>query len=1150
MIEKLLKERIVILDGAMGTMLQNSRVARHNLPLNDLLNEVNPDLIEDIHLQYIDAGADIIETNTFNSNAISLAEYNLQDKAYKFNLKGARIACRAAASATARQNSRRVFVAGCIGPTSVMLSLSPDVSRPDYRAISFEEMALAYSEQVRGLIDGGADLLLVETIFDSINARAALYAISSVQQEMGTSLPVMVSATVNDCNGNILTGQSVEALYHTLAGHNLLSFGLNCSFGAKDLKPIITALSEILPCAISIYPNAGLPNEMGAYDETPRMTATLLKEMALEGMLNIAGGCCGTTPDHIRAIDEALKGIPPRIIEPRMIEERYTSAPLIVTGLRTVVVDRREQNFINVGERTNVAGSRKFARLIKEQQYEEAASIAEKQIEDGASIIDINMDDPMLDSAVEMGKFVRYISNDPKIAKAALMIDSSDWETLLEGLRWSPGKSIVNSISLKEGEEEFLRKAAEIKKFGAAVIVMAFDEEGQAVTFQRKIEICRRAYELLTQRGGYAPNDIIFDANILTIATGIKEHNRYAVDFIEAVRWIKSNLPGCHTSGGLSNISFSFRGNNTIREAMHSVFLYHAIDAGLDMAIVNPSMLRIYSTIEPSLLKAVEDVVLDRDPEATARLVDLAESLKADTQDSKQPSAGASQVEKRSEKSVEERLSDAMVSGDTLYLEEDIRKALDKYSPIDIVEGALLEGMERVGRLFSEGKMFLPQVIKSAKVMRNAVAILQPLMESDQVDIPRLRRKMILSTAKGDVHDIGKNILGIVLSCNNIEIIDLGVMVDNETIIEAIHSYKPDFVGVSGLITPSLQYMEQLCRMMEKEGLELPLFIGGATTSALHTAVKLAPLRTSAVIHTAGASDCANMISRLSREPQKTLEEVKASQEQLRNLHHQSNETFVSLEEARARVEKYPLESYQLPEAFGEDNLHVRFLPVETLVDKIDWNMLLAFWGFKGGYPAIVYSNPEAAQCYESAIAAIDSMIVDRSVDISMEVRFFDAQSSGETIILDGKHRFEMPRSTSERSDYRSLADFVVPEGSGLVSTVGLFAIKVEDLQRCDDCRDYEHLLRESICARLAEATAEWMEEQVSEGTVLIRPAFGYAACPDHSQKNLACRLLDASERIGVQLSETSALIPSTSLCGMLISHPKAHYPIIRNKKE
>ncbi len=1145
MIEKLLKERIVILDGAMGTMLQQCGVERYNLPLNDLFNESYPELIESLHLHYIDAGSDIIETNTFNSNAISLAEYNLQDKAYNLNFEGARIACRAAASAAGRQNSRKVYVAGCIGPTSVMLTLSPDVSRPEYRAISFEEMAQAYSEQVRGLIDGGADLLLVETIFDSLNAKAALYAISYVQQEMGTQLPLMVSATVNDRNGNILTGQSVEALYHTLAGHKLLSFGLNCSFGAKDLKPMITDLANSLPCAISIYPKAGLPNEMGAYDETPQITASLLREMALEGLINIAGGCCGTTPDHIRAIAKALKGI-----APRKIADRRETGPLIVTGLGKVVIDRQEQNFTNVGERTNVAGSSKFARLIREKQYEEAASIAGKQIEDGASIIDINMDDPMLESAVEMGKFVRYISNDPDIAKAAYMIDSSDWETILEGLRWSPGKCIVNSISLKEGEDEFLRKAAEIRKFGAAVIVMAFDEEGQAVTFGRKIDICRRAYELLTHRAGYLPNNIIFDVNILTIATGMKEHNRYAVDFIEAVRWIKTNLPGCHTSGGVSNISFSFRGNNVIREAMHSVFLYHAIEAGLDMAIVNPSMLQIYSSIDSSLLKAVEDVVLDRHPEATANLVKLAESFKAAAQVPQLLSESVSRLEKWREESVEERLVHAIVSGETGFLEEDIGKALEKYGPIEIVEGALLDGMERVGELFSEGKMFLPQVIKSAKVMRNAVAILQPLIEKDQGDIHRLRRKMILATAKGDVHDIGKNILGIVLSCNNIEVIDLGVMVENERIIEAIRSHKPDFVGVSGLITPSLRYMEDLCRMMEIEELDLPLFVGGATTSALHTAVKLAPLRRSAVIHTAGASDCANMVNRISREPQKTIEDVIASQERLRDLYHQSNEGFVSIEEARARVEKYPLESYRLPESFGEDNLHVRFLPVETLVDKIDWNMLLAFWGFKGGYPAIIYSNPEAEKCYESAVAAIDSMIVDRSVDISVEVRFFDAQSKDETIILDGEHRFEMPRSTSERTDYRSLADFVAPEGSGIVSTVGLFAIKVEDLQKCDDCRDYGHLLRESICARLAEAAAEWMQEQVSEGMVLIRPAFGYAACPDHSHKRLACRLLDASNRIGMTLSETCALIPTTSLCGMLISHPKAHYPKIRNKKQ
>lgn len=1135
-----LQDRIYILDGATGTALQQFRLteadfrgeefARHPIPLkgnNDVLNITRPDVIRQVHQNYIDAGADIIETNTFNANAISQTEYGCTEWVERFNLEGARLAKEVASAC----KEREIYVAGSIGPTDKSLTLAPDPDQPTYRIVNFDTLANAYAGQVAALIEGGVDLLLVETIYDGLNAKAALYAIAKVQEEKGTNLPVMLSATVNDKSGRTLTGQSLEALFTSLSHYPILSFGLNCSFGAKELHHFLRELAPRIPCYISIYPNAGLPNEMGEYDESPEFTALCLQNMAKEGLINIAGGCCGTTPDHIRAIANALKDIPPRKVP-------TPTHQLKVSGLDTVVVDKELNNFINIGERTNVAGSAKFARLIREKNYTEAATIARKQIEAGASIIDINMDDAMLDGTAEMERFVRIISNEPDIAKAAFMIDSSKWGTILAGLKNTQGKCIVNSISLKEGEEEFLYKAKEIQRLGAAVVVMAFDEEGQATTFQRKIDICQRAYNLLTTQAGFTPENIIFDVNILAIGTGIEEHNNYAVDYIEAVRWIKQNLKGCRTSGGVSNLSFSFRGNNTVREAMHSVFLYHAIHAGLDMAIVNPAMLQVYDEIDPVLLKAVEDVVLNRTPEATETLLSLAEKYKETKGEVK-----TVQQEEWRNHSLEERLGHALIKGITDYLTDDLQEALTQYtSPVEIIEGPLMKGMERVGQFFGEGKMFLPQVVKSAKVMKEAVHILQPEIERHNASGQNITRRprVVIATVKGDVHDIGKNIVNIVLTCNNLEVIDLGVMVDNQSIIKAAKEHGADIIGVSGLITPSLGEMENLCELLQKEQLQIPLIVGGATTSTVHTAVKLAPKYDYCVVSGGDASRTVGIIKRLLSDRENYIREIKDEQENIRTLYNRHQQKQISLEEARRRAPRYDWD-HVTPTTFGEHNLLVKRLNLEDLVEKIDWTPFFHFWGFKGKYPEIIYTNDEADRTYQAALDMLGKVIAGNEFDASIIVRFFDAYSENEDIVLDGQHRFTMPRQQTDLEECLSLADFVIPKEKG-IGSVGLFCLKVKDDHQCNDCHDFEHLLRESLCARLAEACAEWMQEKINEGTHVIRPAFGYPTCPDHAMKKLAFDILDAPAQIGVQLTEGYSIYPSTSLCGMLISHPKAKY--------
>ena len=1161
---EMMREKILILDGAMGTSIQKYNLLPDDFlggkGNNDILNLTRGDVIEAIHREYVEAGADIIETNTFSGNAISQKDYGMESRVREINLKGAQIARRVADAA-----GRKVLVAGSMGPTVKSLSLSPDVNAPERRDVTFEQMAQAYMEQVKALIEGGVDLLLVETVYDALNAKAALYAI---EQVAGTDFPVMVSATVNDKSGRILGGHKLDALYTALSHYPVMSFGLNCSFGAKDLAPFIEELQG-LGCAISIYPNAGLPNEMGQYDEAPEYTAKHIKELAQKGWLNIAGGCCGTTPAHIKAVAEALEGVAPRKYSQETAQAELEN--MYLSGLESVKINKKECNFVNVGERTNVAGSAKFARLIREKDYAQAADIARKQIEGGATIIDINMDDAMLNGAEEMATFLRYISNDPDIARVPFMIDSSNWETILAGLHNCPGKGIVNSVSLKEGEEEFLRKAKAIKELGAAIIVMAFDEQGQAVDFQRKIEICQRAFNLLTQKVGFKPNDIIFDVNILAIGTGIEEHDNYAVDFIKAVRWIKENLKGAKTSGGVSNLSFSFRGNNTVREAMHSVFLYHAIEAGLDMAIVNPSMLQVYDEIEPELLRKVEAVVLNESKEATEALIELAQQIKEQEIAAKEAGASGAAVQAPKqqwrENPLEQRLEYALVKGVTEFLKEDMAQAMEQFaSPVAIIEGPLMHGMDKVGELFGQGKMFLPQVVKSAKVMKEAVAILQPFIEQEQSGLQEEKDTVVIATAKGDVHDIGKNIASIVLSCNNLNVIDLGVMVENAAIVEAAFEHKASLIGISGLITPSLEQMELLCKMLQENkqkmltqlGYLIPVIVGGATTSSVHTAVKLAPLYDGPVIHGGDASKTAGICKRLlGGGKDEFLQGVWQEQAQIRDAYNNRDIKFLSLEDARAAAQKFLPDSYIQPEGYGEDNLTVKNLSLNELHDYIDWNAFMNFWGFKGKVQDLIYredeKGKEAEKIYEQGMALLGEAMVGGEFKASAIVNFYEAASAvenGEDVILvydkpggEVISRFPMPRQRREGSGYRSVADYFPAAAEGKYSVLGVFTVKVEDLREKEfDRKSFEFLLRHSLCARLTDALATWVQEQVGMGQHLIRPAFGYPACPSHELKKVAFDLTGARERLGVELTESYAVYPVTVICGLLVAHPQAEY--------
>ena len=1166
-----LSKRILILDGAMGTMLQRKGFQGNS----ESFNLTNPETIAEIHNEYIEAGADIITTNSFSANSISQSEYNLSDKAGLMAEAAARIARKAADEAP-----HKIWVAGSIGPTSKSLSLAQNINDPVFRPYSFDEMAEAFEVQIRGLVKGGVDLLLFETCFDALNTKAALYAIRHIPE--ASDIPIMISASMSDRSGRTLTGQTMEAFYRSVQHCSPLSFGLNCSLGAEEMIPLIAEVASFATCAVSCYPNAGLPNEMGEYDETPSQMAESVRKMALAGSVNIVGGCCGTTPEHIKAVAEAVKGISPRTIP-------GPDDVLYVSGLESVAVDRKN-NFTNVGERTNVAGSRKFAKLIAAGDYETGLQIAAGQIENGASIIDINMDDAMLDSRLEMEKFLRYVSNDPAVAKAAIMIDSSHWETLVTGLKNAQGKCIVNSISLKEGEEIFIEKARKIKALGAAIIVIAFDEEGQATTYDRKIEICQRAYSLLTSKVGVRPCDIIFDVNVLPVGTGIPEHSRYGIDFIEAVRWIKGNLPGCRTSGGISNLSFSFRGNNEVREAMHSVFLYHAISAGLDMGIVNPGMLKVYDEIEPGLLKCVEDVILDSDAEATDRLIEKASRIledkmaaevsarpdRVDAAYASRPirvngsttlsgcaltgadsgnissangnsavgdSSSASMVAETAEATVEERLVRALVKGDSSGLERDINECLSKYDkPVEIIDGPLMSGMARVGELFGAGKMFLPQVVKSAKTMKNAVALLQPYIEERGRESEVKKPRIVFATVKGDVHDIGKNITEIVLSCNGFEIVDLGVMVPKETILEKAAECSADLIGVSGLITPSLYQMEEICKEMTARGLDTPLLVGGAAASALHTAVRLAPLY-GHVFYGQDASASAVLANQLITDREGTEAAEHKKQEHLRELYAQSSQKKAG----HKPVEPFPVSSFIKGEPFG--NISGKRLGIEEVEPFFDWNMFAAIWGIKSGT-----GHEELRKLHSDALKEINRLKNENACRITISARFDGCHSEGDDIV---SKDFRLPMFRQEGE--RSLADFVPPKEYGFESPMGMFAISVHTESHPSGCdcpacgTEYGPMLTRAVRLTLAEAASEWLSRHIHKElpdgfkeAKVIKPAAGYSSCPDHTLKRDVLRLLPDSERLGITLLDSCAMIPDASICGLIFIHPDATYPEIR----
>ena len=1200
----ILRDKIYILDGATGTMIQRYGLGESDyregafegcaaelLGNNECLNLTRPDVIKEIHREYIKAGADIIETNTFSANRISQSEYGCEEYAAGMAYEGARLA-REAADEYMSDNSkgkvpgRKILVAGSVGPTSKSLSLSPDVADPGYRPYSFDQMRDAYREQIQALLDGGVDLILIETCFDALNVKAALSAIqecktirrNEVSEISNEVIPVMISVSVGDRSGRTLTGQTLKAFYTAVSHYPILAFGLNCSLGAAEMAPLVEEISQWCGCAVSCYPNAGLPNEMGGYDQSPEEMAEAVKAMAVKGLLNIAGGCCGTTPDHIRAISAALEGISPRPLpSTKTALSMDKMSRLTVSGLEAVTLDVEHSNFTNVGERTNVAGSRKFARLISEGKYDEALQIAARQIEDGASIIDINMDDAMLDSTREMERFVRYISNDPSVAKAALMIDSSHWETIEAGLKNAQGKCIVNSISLKEGPEKFIEKAKAIKALGAAVVIMAFDEEGQATTFQRKIDICSRAYRLLTKEAGLSPENIIFDANILAIGTGIEEHARYAIDFIEAVRWIKTNLPGALTSGGVSNLSFSFRGNNAVREAMHSAFLYHAIKAGLDMAIVNPSMLQVYDDIEPELLRCVEDVIFNTDPQATERLIDKAARM-LEEKDTSAKDTVETRQSASVERSLDERLRTALVKGKSETVAEDLHQALETYGKaVNIIEGPLMEGMETVGRMFGEGKMFLPQVVKSAKVMRDAVEILQPYMtgeDAGKADKP----KIVLATVKGDVHDIGKNITGIVLTCNGFQVHDLGVMVDRETILQAAEEDNADIIAVSGLITPSLYQMEELCREMAARNMTKPLFIGGATTSAVHTAVKLAPLY-SHVFYGPDASAAAVLAKKYMMDPEGFENDEHKRQEEVRNLYYKGEETSRNENMEEKTLKGFADETY--PYVCPSD-ISAQQIPAEEILPYFDWKMFYAIWGVRYGS-----SSMEAMELVQLRRDAEDEISLG-NFRIMLSAKFFPAYRENDDIVIsDGDAKRRIPMMRQEKGDMRSLCDYIIDKESGRTSPIGCFAVSVhaadahEEGCCCPACSNkYEDLIGKAVRMTLAEAASSWLDRKIlqemqdnASGKALkvIKPAAGYSSCPDHTLKRDILTLLGESPEshtavhshhdhgehctcgchqtaggLKIKLTESCAMTPEASICGTIFIHPEAKYPEIR----
>jgi len=1186
-LERLLGERILVLDGAMGTMVQSFRLGEaefrgerfrdHPRDLkgcNDLLCLTRPEVVDEIHGLYLDAGADIIETNSFTATAVSLADYALEPFAYEINRAAAEIAVRAARAATARTPERPRFVGGSMGPTNRTASLSPDVNDPSFRAVSFDDLAESYYAQARGLLDGGVDLLLPETTFDTLNLKAALFAIARCFDEGARRVPVIASLTITDQSARTLSGQTLEAAWISIEHAPLFGAGINCALGAEQMRPHVEELSRICHLWIACYPNAGLPNEFGGYDETPERMAAQLNEFARAGWLNLAGGCCGTTPEHIRAIAEAVRGVPPRR---RPAPSRMTR----LSGLEPLVL-RPDSNFTLIGERTNVTGSKRFARLVQAGDYEAALEVAREQVAGGANVLDVNMDEGLLDSERAMTAFLRLVAAEPDIARLPIMVDSSRFSVIEAGLKCLQGKAIVNSLSLKEGEQAFLELARRVRRYGAAVVVMAFDEEGQAVSAERKVAIAERAYRLLTEQAGFPPEDIIFDPNILTVGTGIEEHRDYAEAYLEATRRIKERFPRAKVSGGVSNVSFSFRGNETVREAMHAAFLYHAIRAGMDMGIVNAGQLAVYDEIPKHLLERVEDLLLNRRPDATERLVEFAASVRGEGKVREKDEAWRSLP-------VEERLAHALVHGMSDWIEQDVEEARSRRArPLDVIEGPLMAGMNVVGDLFGAGKMFLPQVVKSARVMKKAVAYLEPFLEEEKraalaggTPAARQRGRVLLATVKGDVHDIGKNIVGVVLGCNNYDVIDLGVMVPAETILVRARQSGADVIGLSGLITPSLDEMVHVAREMERLRFAVPLLIGGATTSGKHTAVKIAPEYSSTTVHVPDASRAVDVVrSLLSSELRAGFDDANRSEQErlLRAFAERSGEALLPYAEA---VKRAPLLSWEAARSETPPFLGARALEDAALgeiVPYIDWTPFFHAWDLRGVYPRIL-DHPEwgkaARELHESALALLDEIVGGNLLRARGVWGFYPAASRGDEIVVYAdaersreKTRLPMLRQQREKAEGKpllALSDFVAPLESGVSDHVGAFAVTAgigadELVLRFErDHDDYRAILVKALADRLAEAFAELLHERARRSWYAqdercsqedlrkeryrgIRPAPGYAACPDHTEKGTLFRLLDAERAAGIRLTESFAMQPAASVCGLYIAHPEARY--------
>jgi 5-methyltetrahydrofolate--homocysteine methyltransferase len=1185
-IRQILGERVVILDGAMGTMIQSrklgeeafrgARFRTHSRDLkgcNDVLCITQTELITEIHLRYLEAGADIIETNTFNSTAISMADYALEPFAYELNFAGAKAAKRAVELASDKDPSRPRFVAGAMGPTNRTCSISTDVQSAATRGVTYDELVEAYYEQARGLLDGGVDLLLVETIFDTLNAKAAFFAIAKLFDETNTHVPLMASVTFIQPGSNRgVTGQTVEAFWNSISHVPLLSVGMNCALGPKEMRPLIEELAGIAPIYVSSHPNAGLPDPLlpTGFPETPESLAPQLAEWVESGWLNIVGGCCGTTPAHIEAIVEAVRGKAPRRL-PKL--DPY----LRLSGLESLTV-RPESNFVNIGERTNVTGSPVFAKLVLAGDFEKAVSVARQQVEGGAQIIDVNMDEGMLDSKAAMEKFLRLIAGESDIARVPVMVDSSKWEIIEAGLKCLQGKGIVNSVSLKEGEQKFIVQAKLIRRYGAAVVVMAFDERGQADTLERKIEVCARSYRILVEQVGFAPQDIIFDPNILTVGTGIEEHNSYAVNFIAATRWIKQNLPLAKVSGGVSNISFSFRGNNPVREAMHSAFLYHAIKAGMDMGIVNPGMLAVYEEIPKDLLELVEDVLLNRRPDATERLVSFAETVK-------KTDKTVARDDSWRDGPVEERLAHALVKGITDFIDQDVEEARTRYGkPLAVIEGPLMDGMNVVGDLFGSGKMFLPQVVKSARVMKKAVAYLTPFLEAEKKAANNIdqRTKLVFATVKGDVHDIGKNIVAVVLSCNNYDVIDLGVMVPADKIIDTAIEEKADMIGLSGLITPSLDEMIHVAAEMNRRGLNLPLLIGGATTSKRHTAVKIAPAYAHETIHVVDASRAVPVVGALSRpEARRALasQNRKEQQELREQFESRAGPQLLGYKETRQhRLQTdWDEQPIAVPEFIGRRVL--KDFSLEELVPYIDWSPFFHTWEMRGRYPDLL-QDPRRGEAARELFANAQELlreILDKKLLAAHAVYgFYPANSEGDDIIvysdpmrtetLTRLHTLRQQKMNSSAKAQLALADYIAPRESGRIDYIGAFAVTAghgcqelaERFERQND--QYNAIMAKALADRLAEAFAEVLhkraredwgygkEERLSPEDLIaekyrgIRPAPGYPAQPDHTEKPLIFDLLDVGAATGITLTESFAMYPAASVCGVYFAHPEARY--------